>query len=100
VYPNERRVACRHPQLAVRCARKREDLLMAAETNLRAIQARVQAGRLKSADQIGVAASKVVNRYKVAKRFEEVRPTRHRTADRVHAHILPRMLASRGVAYA
>jgi hypothetical protein len=28
VYPNERRVACRHPQLAARCARKRKNLLI------------------------------------------------------------------------
>jgi hypothetical protein len=50
-YPNERLVACRNPQLAARRARTREELLLATETNVRAIQARVQAGRLKSADK-------------------------------------------------
>ncbi|MDR2011719.1 MAG: IS1634 family transposase [Rhodanobacter sp.] len=69
-YPGERLIACRNPQLATRRAHKREELLLATETSLRAIQARVQAGRLTGADTIGVTVGKVVNRYKVAKHFE------------------------------
>lgn len=69
-YPGERLVACRNPQLATLRAAKREDLLAATEKSLRAIQARVAAGRLKGADAIGVCVGKVVNQYKVAKHFE------------------------------
>lgn len=68
-YPGERLVACRNPQLARLRARTREDLLLATEADLTAIQARIEAGRLKGADKIGLAVGKVVNRYKVAKHF-------------------------------
>jgi transposase len=69
-YPGERLVACRNPQLAKLRALKREQLLQATEKNLQAIQDRVDAGRLKGADRIGLAAGRVVNQYKVAKHFE------------------------------
>jgi transposase len=69
-YPGERLVACRNPQLAKLRAIKREELLMATEKNLRAIKERVDAGRLKGADAIGLRVGKVVNQYKVAKHFE------------------------------
>jgi transposase len=69
-YPGERLVACRNPQLAKLRAVKREELLIATEKNLQAIKDRVEAGRLKKADAIGLAAGKVVNQYKVAKHFE------------------------------
>jgi transposase len=69
-YPGERLVACRNPQLAKLRAVKREELLIATEKNLQAIKDRVDAGRLKKADAIGLAAGKVVNQYKVAKHFE------------------------------
>jgi transposase len=69
-YPGERLVACRNPQLARLRALKREDLLAATEKSLRAIKARVEAGKLKGADAIGLRVGKVVNQYKVAKHFE------------------------------
>ncbi len=69
-YPGERLVACRNPQLAKLRALKREELLVATEKNLQQIKDRVDAGRLKKADAIGLAAGKVVNQYKVAKHFE------------------------------
>jgi hypothetical protein len=69
-HPGERLVACRNPQLAKLRALKREELLQATEKNLQTIQDRVEAGRLKGADRIGLAAGKVVNQYKVAKHFE------------------------------
>jgi transposase len=69
-YPGERLVACRNPQLARLRASKREALLVATEKSLQAICDRVDAGRLNKADAIGLAAGKVVNRYKVAKHFE------------------------------
>jgi len=69
-YPHERLVACRNPELAKLRAHKREELLLATEKNLQQIKDRVDAGRLKKADAIGLAAGKVVNQYKVAKHFE------------------------------
>jgi len=71
-YPGERLVACRNPQLAKLRALKREDLLLATEKNLEAIRERVQAGRLRGADAIGLRVGRVVNQYKVAKHFELV----------------------------
>ena len=68
-YPGERLVACRNPVLAAERARKREDLLHATEKLLAPLIARVRAGRLTGAAQIGVEAGKVISRYKTAKHF-------------------------------
>src|SRR6476660_7842719 len=68
-YPGERLIACRNPQLATERARKREDLLAATENLLDPIIARVAAGRLTGADEIGVALGRVINKYNVAKHF-------------------------------
>jgi len=70
VYPDERLIACRNLQLGKRRAHKRESLLCATERNLEKIRSRVQAGRLKGKDAIGVRVGKVINQYKVAKHFE------------------------------
>jgi len=69
-YPDERLVVCRNPLLAEERARKRSELLAATEAKLAAIVARVEAGRLSSADRIGIATGKVIDRYRVAKHFE------------------------------
>ena len=69
-YPGERLVACRNPELAKLRAHKREALLAATETNLAKIKARVEAGKLAGADQIGLRVGKLINQYKVAKHFE------------------------------
>lgn len=69
-YPGERLVACRNEALAKLRAHKREDLLAATEQSLHTIQARVEAGKLKGQDVIGVRVGKIINRYKVAKHFE------------------------------
>ena len=55
-YPGERLIACRNPLLAAERARKRDDLLAATENLLAPIIARVAAGRLAGADEIGVAS--------------------------------------------
>src|SRR5271165_5333844 len=68
-YPGERLIACRNPLLAVERARKRDDLLAATEKLLSPIVARVAAGRLTGADEIGIAVGKVINKYKVGKHF-------------------------------
>lgn len=69
-YPGERLVACRNPQLAAMRARKREELLAHTETHLRKIKARVDAGKLVGAEQIGLRVGRVINQYKVAKHFK------------------------------
>jgi len=69
-FPGERLIACRNPVLAADRARKREDLLAVTEKLLAPLIARVQAGRLAGAGPIGVAAGKVIAKYKTAKHFE------------------------------
>jgi hypothetical protein len=71
-YPGERLVACRNPVLAADRARKRENLLQATEKLLAPLIARVQAGRLTGAAQIGVAVGKVINKYNTGKHFEVI----------------------------
>jgi hypothetical protein len=68
-FPGERLIACRNPALAADRARKREDLLAATEKLLAPIIARVRAGRLQGAGEIGVEAGKVINTYKTGKHF-------------------------------
>lgn len=68
-YPGERLVAARNPALAVERARKRGELLAATETALAPVQAAVEAGRLRGADQIGLRVGRVLGRYKMAKHF-------------------------------
>src|SRR5271169_1901263 len=68
-FPGERLIACRNPVLAADRARTREDLLAATEKLLAPITARVAAGRLQGAGQIGVEAGKVISKYKTAKHF-------------------------------
>jgi transposase len=69
-YPGERLVACRNPALAKLRAHKREDLLAATERNLEKVKARIDAGKLSGADEIGVRVGKCINQYKVAKHFD------------------------------
>ena len=68
-FPGERLIACRNPVLAADRARTREDLLAATEKLLAPLIARVQAGRLQGAGEIGVEVGKVITRYKTAKHF-------------------------------
>jgi Transposase DDE domain len=68
-FPGERLVACRNPVLAGERARKREDLLAATEKLLAPIAARVAAGRLAGAAEIGAKAGEVIGKYKMAKHF-------------------------------
>jgi hypothetical protein len=68
-FPGERLVACRNPVLAADRARKREDLLAATQKLLAPLIARVQAGRLQGAGEIGVQAGKVITTYKTGKHF-------------------------------
>jgi Transposase DDE domain len=68
-FPGERLIACRNPVLAAERARKREDLLAATEKLLAPLIARVRAGRLQGAGEIGVEVGKVITTYKTAKHF-------------------------------
>ena len=68
-FPGERLIACRNPVLAADRARKREDLLAATEKLLAPLIARVQAGKLTGAAEIGIEVGKVISRYKAGKHF-------------------------------
>jgi hypothetical protein len=68
-YPDERLIACRNPFLAAERARRRQDLLTAAEDDLGKIAAQVAAGRIKDPAAIGLRAGKVLDKRKVAKHF-------------------------------
>ena len=69
-FPGERLVACRNPALAEERARKREALLAATEKLLAPIAARVAAGRLAGAAEIGTKAGEVLNKHKMAKHLQ------------------------------
>jgi hypothetical protein len=68
-YPGERLICCRNPALADERARKRDELVQATEKELDKIAARVDSGKVRSADAIGIAIGKVINKHKVAKHF-------------------------------
>jgi transposase len=68
-FPGERLVVCRNPLVAAERARKREALLAATEAELEPIAARVAAGRLTDAAQIGLAVGEVIKRHRVKKHF-------------------------------
>jgi Transposase DDE domain len=86
-YPGERLIACRNPLLAVERARKRDELLAATEKLLDPIIARVAAGRLSGADEIGVAVGKVIDKYKVGKHFHRTITDTALTIARKHHQI-------------
>jgi hypothetical protein len=69
-FPGERLIACRNPALAAERARKRQDLLTATEKLLAPIAARVTAGKLAGAADIGRKVGEAINKYKMAKHFD------------------------------
>lgn len=69
-FPGERLVVCRNPLVAEERARKREELLAATERGLEEIKARVEAGTLRGAAEIGIAVGPALKRYRVKKHFE------------------------------
>jgi transposase len=72
MFPGERLIVCRNRDLAIERGRKREDLLVAAERELRRVEEQVHRknSRLKSAADIGMAVGAVLNRKKMAKHFD------------------------------
>jgi len=86
-YPGERLIACRNPVLAADRARKREDLLAATDKLLAPVIARVQAGKLTGAGEIGVEAGKVISRYKTGKHFKVTITDDSLTVERRQAQI-------------
>jgi hypothetical protein len=68
-FPGERLIACRNPVLAADRARTREELLAATEKLLAPVIARVRAGKLTGAAEIGVEVGKVISKYKTGKHF-------------------------------
>ncbi len=82
-FPGERLVVCRNPLVAEERWRKREDLLRATEAELAQISARVGAGRLVDAGEIGMAVGEVVKRFRMKKHFDlEIAPGRFAFARR------------------
>jgi Transposase DDE domain len=88
-YPGERLICCRNPVLADSRARKREELLAATDTELAKIATRVVNGKLRGADDIGLAVGKIINKYKMAKHFTlaitEDTFTYHRDQEHINA---------------
>jgi transposase len=71
-YPQERLIACRNPLLAEERQRKREELLLATEKHLDQLVAATRRKRrpLRGKKDIGLAAGKVLGRYKMGKHFQ------------------------------
>ncbi len=86
-YPGERLVACRNPVLAADRARTRDELLAGTEKLLAPITARVRAGKLTGAGQIGVAVGKVISKYNTGKHFDIAITDTTLTVTRRHAQI-------------
>ncbi len=70
-YPGERLVCCRNPILAAQRTRKRDELLVATEEELKKIAAATGRARrpLRGRDKIGMRVGKIINHYKMAKHF-------------------------------
>ena len=70
-FPGERLIACRNPVLAADRARTRDELLAATEKLLAPHhRPRPAPGKLAGAGEIGVAAGKVISKYKTGKHFD------------------------------
>ena len=69
-YPGERLIACRNPVLGRKRAHKRRDMLRATLEDLSKTKARVDAGRLKGADKIGVAVGGKLGKRKMGKHID------------------------------
>jgi hypothetical protein len=71
-FPGERLVVCRNPDLAAERARKREELLVATETELGRIKIAVERKRnpLRGTAEIALAVGAVLNTYKMKKHFD------------------------------
>jgi hypothetical protein len=71
-FPGERLVVCRNADLAAERARKREELLVATETDLAAIKARVERKRkpLRGTAAIALEVGAVFNTHKMRKHFD------------------------------
>jgi hypothetical protein len=86
-FPGERLIACRNPALADDRARKREDLLAATEKLLAPLTARVAAGKLRGAAEIGAKVGEVIGKYKMRKHFRVAITDDSLTVERDQAQI-------------
>jgi hypothetical protein len=71
-FPGERLIACFNPLLAEERARKRPELLAATEKQLEKIAAATKRSKraFRGKQNLGLRAGKILNRYKMGKRFE------------------------------
>src|SRR5271168_837911 len=72
-YPGERLVVCKNPLLAAERQRKRDELLVLTEADLKKIPARVtrEKNPLRGAGEIGKAVGAVLGKRKMGKHFEQ-----------------------------
>jgi transposase len=68
-YPGERLAACLNPELKKKRKTARNSLIEATKTNLDKIKVRVDSGRLKESDKIGLAVGRVIDKQKMKKHF-------------------------------
>ena len=71
-FPGERLVVCRNPLLADQRARKRQELLAAAEEQLNKIAAAAQRARrpLRGREAVALRVGRIIERFRMAKHFE------------------------------
>ncbi|HEX6523619.1 MAG TPA: IS1634 family transposase [Streptosporangiaceae bacterium] len=86
-FPGERLIACRNPALAGERARKREALLAATEKLLAPVIARVNAGKLTGAAEIGRKVGEVISKHKMAKHFDVAITSTSLAVERRHDRI-------------
>jgi hypothetical protein len=68
-YPGERLICCCNPTLADQRAHKRQQLLDVTDIELAKISTVVTSGKMRGADDIGLAVGKIVNKDKMAEYF-------------------------------
>jgi hypothetical protein len=71
MFPGERLIVCRNADLAAERSRKREDLLIATERELRRIQEQIgrKRSKLKTATEIGLMVGAIIDKRKMGKHF-------------------------------
>ena len=69
-FPGERLAVCRNPDLRAKREKKRDSLIEATSKNLDKIKARIEKGRLKTKEAIGLAVGKVINKHSMSKHFK------------------------------
>jgi transposase len=67
IYPNERLIVCRNPDLMAKRRKVRQSLIDVTNDGLKKVLARIEKGRLKKKEAIAAAVTRVVDKYKMNK---------------------------------